>query len=107
MPTPVAFKGGIRCCMVLFCTAANPRCSLATHLPRWHPHLAGPCGGTLLFISLIAFVVAIVFMFESGLLLLVLRVVRMLAATRRGAGVFGGFVGVLHRLLSDWARACF
>ena len=85
LPMPVAFKGGIRCCMVLLYTVANPRCSLATHLPLWHPHLADPCRGTLLLISLIAFVAAIAFMFESGLLLLVLLVAWILR--RRGAAL--------------------
>ena len=32
-----------------------------------------------------------------------LLVAWMLAATRRGAGVFGGFVGVFYLLLTDWA----
>ena len=32
-----------------------------------------------------------------------LLVVWMLAATRRGAGVFGGFEGVFFMLLMDWA----
>ena len=53
---PLAVMGGARCylevvvmhvlefsiaSMVVNFEAANPRCSLATHLPRWRPYRAG------------------------------------------------------------------
>ena len=90
---------------------ANPRGSLATHLPRWRPRRAGygraapalPAGG--LSGGACFVVLAFSVFFEYEFVVMVLLVVWMLAATRRDAGVFGDFVGVLHLLLDDWACA--
>ena len=77
---PMAFKGGARCCaevvvmqvvaffiagMVDIFVAAIPRCSLATHLPRWRPHPAGCDDGALAVPLAGDFLVAFVTVFES------------------------------------------
>ena len=55
---------------------------------------------------MVAFLIVLVFAEVFELVVTTLLLVWMLAATRRGAGVIGGFVGVIFLLLSDWARAC-
>ena len=107
MLMPMVFMGGIRCCTVLFHVAVNPKCSLATHLPRWRPHPAVFGGGSL--------ALPLAGDLRDGLrdgvrvrgyFIMVLLMMWMTAATRRSACVFDSFVSVLYVLLEDWARAC-
>ena len=78
--------------MVVTFEASNPRCSLATHLPRWRPQCAGYIRAALAHSS------GDVLGLRGGFRVLVCFVMVLLmvwfpAATRRGAGVFGDLCG--------------